>query len=365
MGNAVAFKDFLMEDIFDIVKGKRLTKEDQTVGNTLFIGATAENHGQTARIGQEPLFPANTITVSYNGSVGEAFYQEEPYWASDDINVLFLKDYKLNKYIALYLCATIRKAGKLFYYNQKWNLERMKVTKISLPVTSEDLPDWNYMEKIIKEIEIGYIRDLDAYLIASKLNDYELNEADKQVLVIKPRWKEFKIGDLFEPLKVGYIGKGKKIGSATKEPDAEHCVPLTCAKIGDNGIMYWGKPGDFITYVNTLSVIADGAVSAGLVYAQPEEAGAYSHSYFIKVKDVDVSKYVNIYLSEVLTKKIYPKYSREDAPRWNKIENDVIMLPVKEDDMPNWDYMEKYIYSIEKLAIAGVVSWKNEMIANV
>ena len=161
------------------------------------------------------------------------------------------------------------------------------------------------------------------------------------------RWKEFKIGDLFEPLRVGYIGTGKKIGSATKEPDAEHCIPLTCAKIGDNGIMYWGKRGDFITYTNALSVIADGAVSAGLVYAQPEEAGAYSHSYFIRVKDIDVSKYVNLFLSTVLTKVIYPKYSREDAPRWNKIENEMIFLPIKDDETPNWDYMAEQINKIE------------------
>ena len=147
------WKEFLMNDVFDIVKGKRLTKEDQLPGNTLFIGATAENHGQTARIGQKPLFPANTITVSYNGSVGEAFYQEEPYWASDDINVLFLKDAVLNRRLASYLCAVIRKAGKLFYYNQKWNLERMKVTKISLPVTGENIIDWGYMERYICAME--------------------------------------------------------------------------------------------------------------------------------------------------------------------------------------------------------------------
>lgn len=148
-----------MKDVFDIVKGKRLTKNDQLLGSTLFIGATAMNHGQTARIGQRPLFPANTITVSYNGSVGEAFYQEEPYWASDDINVLFLKNHELNRHIASYLCAVIRKAGKLFFYNQKWNLERMKVTKISLPVNSVNVPDWDYMERYIRATEKVVIAD--------------------------------------------------------------------------------------------------------------------------------------------------------------------------------------------------------------
>lgn len=87
-------------------------------------------------------------------------------------------------------------------------------------------------------------------------------------------------------LKGGYIGTGKKIGSATKARSEEYCIPLTCAKLGDNGIMYWGKKGDFRTYTNAISIIADGAVPAGLVYANREEAGVYSHSYFIRLENV-------------------------------------------------------------------------------
>lgn len=127
--------------------------------------------------------------------------------------------------------------------------------------------------------------------------------------------------------------------------------------------MYWGKKGDFITYKNTLAVIADGAVSAGLVYAQPEEAGAYSHSYFIDTKTKGVSKYAKEYLSTVLTKVVYPKYSREDAPRWNKIEKDVIYLPVTSNGDIDFDYMERYIRVIEKLAIADVVKYRDRQIA--
>jgi hypothetical protein len=126
--------------------------------------------------------------------------------------------------------------------------------------------------------------------------------------------------------------------------------------------MSWGKKGDFITYKNTLAVIADGAVSAGLVYAQPEEAVAYSHSYFIDTKEKDVSKYAKQYLSSVLTKVIYPKYSREDAPRWNKIETEMIYLPIKSDGTPDFDYMERYIRAMEKVVIADVVKYKDKVI---
>ena len=92
--NSLRWGEFRIGDLFDIKKGKRLTKQDMTKGNTLFIGSTASNNGKTATIGQEPIFEGNCISVSYNGSVGEAFYQTEPFWASDDINVLYLKNHE-------------------------------------------------------------------------------------------------------------------------------------------------------------------------------------------------------------------------------------------------------------------------------
>lgn len=44
------------------------------------------NNGCTAMVGNtENMHPANTITVCYNGSVGETFYQDRPFLASDDV----------------------------------------------------------------------------------------------------------------------------------------------------------------------------------------------------------------------------------------------------------------------------------------
>ena len=76
--------------LFQVVKGSRLTKKDMKDGEIPFIGASSANNGITAYIANDSeLHPANTITVAYNGSVGESFYQEIPFWASDDINVLY------------------------------------------------------------------------------------------------------------------------------------------------------------------------------------------------------------------------------------------------------------------------------------
>lgn len=204
---------------------------------------------------------------------------------------------------------------------------------------------------------------LEQYLLAAGLDDYKLTTEDQETLNKKATVKPFRIGDLFVSLKGGYIGTGKKIGSATKARSEEYCIPLTCAKLGDNGIMYWGKKGDFRTYTNAISIIADGAVSAGLVYAQPEEAGVYSHSYFIRLENVEVSYRTNLYLASVLNKVLYPKYSRERPPRWeNKVENDSILLPVTAEGQPDYSYMEQYIRVQEKLAIRDAIQLKDRII---
>ena len=80
--NVDEWKEFYLGKLFDIRKGKRLTAADQEDGNNNYIGAIDSNNGVANHIGQAPIHEGNTISLSYNGSVGEAFYQFEPYWFS-------------------------------------------------------------------------------------------------------------------------------------------------------------------------------------------------------------------------------------------------------------------------------------------
>lgn len=379
------FKEFEMQRVFHKVELKRvkktfekdkdISKEQTSIFNLPLINAKNGDNG-IMYYGRMEDWESDTycIDIINDGAVSTGNVYAQPQRTGVLYNAYMIKpNIKIESAeILLYLAKSIEIAIKQkFGYDNKATWDKVKVMTVSLPVipnpntsyeyTVDDI-DWDYMRECISGLEQERIRVLDAYLQVTGLNDYELTEDDKKALKENKDYKSFLIGGVFENLKVGYIGTGKKIGSATKEPDDKHYIPLTCAKIGNNGIMYWGRKGDYITYTNTLSVIADGAVSAGLVYAQPEEAGAYSHSYFIKVKDSEVSKYANIYLAAVLNKVIYPKYSRENAPRWNKIEKDQVSLPVTDDGEIDFGYMEKYIRAIEKVVIADVVKYKNKII---
>jgi hypothetical protein len=157
--NVDKWKEFSLDKLFEIKKGKRLTSEDQEDGDYNYIGAIDSNNGVANHIAQKPIHEANTITLSYNGSVGEAFYQDEPYWATDDVNALYPRCKEFNKSIGLFICAVIRQEKYRFSYGRKWTLENMKITKIKLPARQvkkgQYVPDWEFMENYIKALPYG------------------------------------------------------------------------------------------------------------------------------------------------------------------------------------------------------------------
>lgn len=142
---------FKMEDLFEIKKGKRLTKANMEKGKVPFIGSIDSNNGYREYIGQKPIHAGNTITVNYNGSVAEAFYQPKPFWASDDVNVLYPK-FAMNQYIALFIVTLIKMEKYRFNYGRKWHMERMNISEIKLPVVESGTPDYKFMEKYIKSL---------------------------------------------------------------------------------------------------------------------------------------------------------------------------------------------------------------------
>ena len=150
------WKKFVLSDLFEIKKGKRLTKAEMLDGTVNFLGAIASNNGVRQKIDISSVFKPNCITVNYNGSVGEAFYQKEPFWASDDVNVLYAKDFwKMNKYNAMFLITVIKSNKYRFGYGRKWTLDKMKETVIKLPAKEDGTPNFAFMEDYIKNLPYG------------------------------------------------------------------------------------------------------------------------------------------------------------------------------------------------------------------
>lgn len=158
---------------------------------------------------------------------------------------------------------------------------------------------------------------------------------------------------MFEKVSAKFIGKGDKFKAVSKIKDDIYKIPVVYAKFGDNGIMYWAREGDFETHDNIISIVYNGAIAAGKVYAHKEKTGILAESYFVRLKDYEVSFEINLFLQCVLEKALYERYSRENLATWtNKVENEKIILPVLPSCNENkfeiaFEYMESYIKELE------------------
>jgi len=374
----VMYKEFKIDDLFDVAQGRRLKKSDFQDGDIPFVMASSKNNGVVAYLSNPVTTNTNFITADILGNV---FYQDGLVGYGDDNCGLKLKNGHESEAVYLYLTTVISKFKPMASYGNKlrgkWYVEQL----IQLPVKpgtdeinySEDDINWDYMEQFIKEIECSQISKLDVYLQETGLNDTRLTAEEQQILSAKPTFGEFKVEDLFDKLDLKRIKPTfDKKSDLSKVQTEEFDLPLVNAKAGNNGIMYYGRSGDWESETMTIDIVNDGAVSAGMVYAQPQATGTLYNAYQIKLKAEVLSEVTVphlLFLATTIQKSIQNKYNYSNKAVWSKVSSELIKLPLKPDTDTNastdidWDYMEAYIRAIEKKVIADTVTYKDTFIA--
>lgn len=327
-----AWKKFSLGTLFRIEKGTRLTKANMKEGNINFIGASSFNNGVTAKIGNiEHLHPANTITVSYNGSVGEAFYQTQEYWASDDVNVLY-PNFTLNEFIAMFLLPIIKLAGQRYAFIDKWKKEDMEQDSIPLPVSVDGEPDWEYMEKYIKDKLSVYKSNIQ---ILTTITPPELTKINTS------SWGYFIIEDLFE------IINGKGI---TKNEIFAHQGDIPAIQSGEENygcIGYLDK--DYCISQNyslskgmCLTIARSG--SSGYVGYQAQQCAVGDSAKILEPK-FEANRERLLYLQAILMQ-LKTMYTYSDKVTTDNYAKQLIKLPIIDVGIPDWSYMENYITNL-------------------
>jgi len=311
------WKNFRMNDIFIFHKGKRLIKEDMNIGNTYFIGAIDDNNGIRQKIDSSPTHYGNCITINYNGSVGEAFYQDKPFLASDDVNILYPNNWELNRNIGLFLCTVIRANKYRFSYGRKWKVEKMRETLIALPFDKNGNPDWVFMESYIKK---PYEK--------AELKVTTKNKSPKKLSSITS-WKKFNLLSIFDN-----CIRGQRLKSEDREPGN---IRYFSASEIDNGMT------DRIS--NPLFVEKD-----SLIYTTFGDCffieGEFTASDEINIfKHRKLNKYNGLFIATIVNQDKY-RYQFGRKAFLNKFENNTILLPVDRYGNPDWAYIESYIKSL-------------------
>lgn len=177
-------------------------------------------------------------------------------------------------------------------------------------------------------------------------------------------FKVFKVSDVFNKVeaKCKKANFDKRRDTSTA-PNEEYCVPLVNAKVGDNGIMFYGRKSDWSTQEMCIDVIQNGAVATGTVYAQPQAVGVLWDAYLIKPMVEAKSVEALLYMAKCIEKITKEQFSYDKKATWDRVKTCEVSLPATSGGDIDFDYMERYIRAIEKLAIADVAQYKDKLIA--
>lgn len=381
--NNVTWGEFKVEDIFLVenvnklfVKGKNYVMDKDVIserGTVPYIAAISINNGITGYSNYAANNDGDCITLSTTAdSSNTVFYQEQPFIGRQQIAGIRRKEGKLGKYAGLFIASIVKRITCQFNYSNKLTKEYLRNCIISLPITSDGTPDWQFMEDYISELEQERISELDAYLKTTGLEDYELNEDDKEILAAaiggakspsrmcggcSRKWvrefKEFKIGELFQ-----ILTPKKRFNANTVEIAISLGYPYVVRTSNNNGIRgYIEESETFLNAGNTFSFGQDTAT----VFWQREP-------YFTgdKVKVLKPCFKCNDKIAQFLLVAIQKPFSNfswgSQSFKTSVIENTNISLPILPDGTPDFEYMERYIKAIEKVVIADVVEYKNNVI---
>lgn len=340
------FTKYKIGELFNIVKGKRLTKANMKPGNVNFLGAISTNNGVREKIATENPYPANCITVNYNGSVGCSFYQEDPFWASDDVNVCYAKGWKMTREKALYFCSVIRKYSRKYSYTQKWTVERMSESSISLPTTSNGEIAFNYMESVIRE--------LSAYLKVSGLESTKLTD-EESAAVQKLRngnvkWKEFLLPCLF-------TCRSGNVDIQRKHLNGNGTIYINSG-VTNHGVIGKTDYPAAIFPQNTITIDMFGnAYYRDFDYKMATHAHVFSLSNIQENLNAKNGNFICAALSY-----FQKKFSFSNMCNWTKMSKMKINLPVTPSGVIDWDFMETLITAEARLAIRDVIAWRNKVI---
>lgn len=139
----------LYPNLFNMKPGKYYSAKLCEDGNTPLISASENNNGIQKWTNLEAKYN-DCLTIGKISS--STFYQSIPFVATGDVTILQPKNDLFNKYIALFIATVINKEKYKWSYGRQIRLNDCKKLMIKLPVTTQDEPDWEFMENYIKSL---------------------------------------------------------------------------------------------------------------------------------------------------------------------------------------------------------------------
>lgn len=311
-----------------------------TQGDIPYITRTNSRNGIDSFIGtrQSQQFKknyGNVITIGLDTQT--IFYQSHDFLTGQNIQILSSK--YLNKEVAMFVIPLLNIQMEKFNWGGNGaTLTRLNRTKIMLPVNEEFNPDWEFMEKYIKQETELIIRKLLNTLERKK----NLNIEGSTI----SGWREFWLDQILD------IKSGTRL---TKSNQTSGNRPFIGASDNNNGITNFISNTNKSLDSNVLGVNYNGSVVENFYH--PYEALFSDDVKRLHLKNERYrNKYVYLFLKQViLQQKI--KYTYGYKFNAKRMSRQKIMLPVYNNGQVAYKYMEDIMIKFENEHLNAIFTY--------
>ena len=305
-------------------------------------------------------YAENTIDIVNDGAISTGDVYPQPQKTGILYNAYLIKPkFTLNNSdILIYFSTVIKKSIKTKYgYDKKASWNRVKNNTIFLPTLNNELA-FEYMEERIRELESERIRELEAYLQATGLNNYILDEnargGVKRLIENKIELKDYRIEDLFT------VKSSKKKFNANNIniTNDYNLHPYVARGSSNNGIKgYISEDTEFLNDENTLAFGQDTATC----FYQDKPYFTGDKIKILSPINFTLNSHIGLYIISSMKKTLKHLSWGQNSFNEDFIKNIKIKLPIKNNNI-DFNYMEQLIKTLEKIIIKDVIDFKDKII---
>lgn len=322
------WKYFVIGNLFRLESGKVNNASELADGDDIaYIGAKKSDNGIMRYVTRDESKVTKGNCVIFicdgQGSIGLANYMESDFMGT--VNVVAGYNEALTPNIGLFIATVFSLERKKYSFGRKLKTA-LASTKMKLPATTDDKPDWQWMELFIDSLHSKPLTTKNVANIGANLLKID-------------NWKEFYVGELFDSIYklASYhddeltsvsIGNKNAIAYVTRTDQDNGVKSLVC-DIGLANI----ESGNAIVIGDTTSTIS----------YQPSPFVAGEH--IIAARAGWLNKFTGLFITCLLRQERY-RYSYGRAYKLDLIRNTKLKLPVMPDGKPDWQFMENYIKSL-------------------
>ena len=355
--------EFKLDDLFEFVGSKQVKSQHNLIetdkeNGIPFVVQSNQNNMVKCYVTKESLTDNNENIYSGNVLVlgvvtPVASYQAEDFGASQSI---ILKSDKLNPLRGQFLVSVIRSVIESKYnYSNIPGIQKYKQDVIPLPLkpsadpsdyTQEDV-DWNYMETIMSRVTTR---------AKERLASLPAPEQRSKTPVDTSAWGEFVVGELFDVKLSDGDNKPKELPKGN--------IPLISTGSTNNGVAGTFESDTIIFPADSFTINM-----FGQAFYQPKPFQTVSHGHVnILIPNFKNNQNIGLFIVTALNAQCQT-YSFAEMLTSKKVQAESIKLPLKpsadpsnytQDDI-DWDYMDRFMQTIEEKAHARVASLKKQI----